>query len=75
VAFPLVGRRGQRWRLWARPQALLLPAMSLAAVQAAILKRDRLVGARSDARDYVRTARAKGLSRRAVLWRTCCATR
>jgi peptide/nickel transport system permease protein len=50
--------------------ALLLPALSLAAVQAAILARvtrSSVLEALRD--DYVRTARAKGLSRRQVLWR------
>ena len=50
-------------------KALLLPALSLAAVQAAILTRvTRSAVLETLREDYVRTARAKGLSRRAVLW-------
>ncbi len=50
--------------------ALILPAISLGLVQAAILTRvtrSALLDVLSE--DFVRTARAKGLSRRAVLWR------
>ena len=47
-----------------------LKAISLAAVQAAILARvTRSAVLEAMREDYVRTARAKGLSRRAVLWR------
>ena len=50
--------------------ALVLPALSLAAVQAAILARvTRSSVLEAMREDYVRTARAKGLSRRQVLWR------
>ncbi len=70
------------WRLfpsggfpgWADPakalQALVLPALALGLVQAAILTRvtrSALIEATSE--DFMRTARAKGLSRRAALWR------
>jgi len=56
--------------LWPGLKALLLPALSLAAVQAAILTRvTRSSVLEAMREDYVRTARAKGLSRRAVLWR------
>jgi peptide/nickel transport system permease protein len=49
--------------------ALLLPALSLAAVQAAILARVTRSSVLEALReDYVRTARAKGLSRQQVLW-------
>jgi len=49
--------------------ALLLPALSLAAVQAAILARVTRSSVLEALReDYVRTARAKGLSRSQVLW-------
>lgn len=49
--------------------ALLLPALSLAAVQAAILARVTRSSVLEALReDYVRTARAKGLSRRQVLY-------
>jgi len=50
--------------------ALLLPAIALAAVQAAILARvTRSSVLEAMREDYVRTARAKGLSRRQVMWR------
>ncbi len=49
--------------------ALLLPALALAAVQAAILARVTRSSVLEALReDYVRTARAKGLSPRQVLW-------
>ena len=55
--------------LWPGLQALLLPAVALAAVQTAILARVTRSSVLEVMReDYVRTARAKGLSRRAVLW-------
>jgi peptide/nickel transport system permease protein len=50
--------------------ALILPAISLGLVQAAILTRvarSALLDVLNE--DFIRTARAKGLSRRAVLWR------
>lgn len=50
-------------------QSLLLPALSLAVVQAAILARiTRSAVLEVMREDYVRTARAKGLSQRATLW-------
>ena len=50
--------------------ALALPVLSLAVVQAAILARvTRSAVLEALREDYVRTARAKGLGRRAVLWR------
>jgi peptide/nickel transport system permease protein len=55
--------------LWAGFSALILPAMALAAVQTAILTRvtrSAVIEAMSE--DYVRTARAKGLSKQQVLW-------
>jgi peptide/nickel transport system permease protein len=56
--------------LWPGLKSLVLPALSLAAVQAAILARvTRSSVLEAMREDYVRTARAKGLSRRAVLWR------
>ena len=70
------------WRLfpaggfpgWGDPlaalRALALPSVALGLVQAAILTRvtrSALVEAMSE--DFMRTARAKGLSRRAALWR------
>ena len=50
--------------------ALLLPAVSLAVVQASVLARWTRSAVLDVMReDFVRTARAKGLSRRATLWR------
>ena len=50
-------------------KALLLPAISLAVVQAAILARiTRSAVLEVFREDFVRTARAKGLSRRATVW-------
>ena len=55
--------------IWAGIRSLLLPAISLAVVQAAILARVTRSAVLEVLReDFVRTARAKGLSRRAVLW-------
>ncbi|HET9646497.1 MAG TPA: ABC transporter permease [Burkholderiaceae bacterium] len=55
---------------WPAFKALVLPAVSLAVVQAAILARvTRSAVLEVMREDFVRTARAKGLSRRAVLWR------
>ena len=55
--------------VWAGLRSLLLPAISLAVVQAAILARVTRSAVLEVLReDFVRTARAKGLSRRAVLW-------
>lgn len=51
-------------------QSLILPSIALAAVQAAILARITRSSVLEVLReDFVRTARAKGLSRRAALWR------
>jgi peptide/nickel transport system permease protein len=51
-------------------KALLLPALSLAVVQSAILARiTRSAVLEVMREDFVRTARAKGVSQRAVLWR------
>jgi peptide/nickel transport system permease protein len=51
-------------------KALALPAFALAAVQAAILARTtRSAVIEVMHEDFIRTARAKGLSRRAALWR------
>ena len=55
--------------LWPALRALLLPAVALAVVQAAILARITRSAVLDVLReDFVRTARAKGLSERAVLW-------
>jgi peptide/nickel transport system permease protein len=51
-------------------QALLLPAIALAVVQAAVLTRvTRSAVLEVMREDFVRTARAKGLSQRQALWR------
>ncbi|HOM14385.1 MAG TPA: ABC transporter permease [Rubrivivax sp.] len=56
--------------LWDGLAALLLPAVSLAVVQASVLARWTRSAVLDVMReDFVRTARAKGLSRRATLWR------
>lgn len=55
---------------WPALQALLLPAVALAVVQAAILARITRSAVLEVLReDFVRTARAKGLSRGEALWR------
>ena len=56
--------------LWEGVQALILPAVALALVQAAILTRVTRSAVLDVMReDFVRTARAKGLSSRQALWR------
>jgi peptide/nickel transport system permease protein len=56
--------------LWQGTKALLLPAVSLALVQAAILARvTRSAVLEVMREDFVRTARAKGLSKHQALWR------
>jgi len=55
---------------WPAFQSLVLPAISLAVVQAAILARITRSAVLEVLReDFVRTARAKGLTQRATLWR------
>ncbi|NBQ87235.1 MAG: ABC transporter permease [Betaproteobacteria bacterium] len=55
---------------WDALRALMLPALSLAVVQGAILARITRSAVLEVLReDFVRTARAKGVSQRAVLWR------
>lgn len=55
--------------LWKGIKSLLLPALALAVVQAAILARVIRSAVLDVLReDFVRTARAKGLTRREVLW-------
>jgi peptide/nickel transport system permease protein len=55
--------------IWPGVKSLLLPAVSLAVVQAAILARVTRSAVLEVLReDFVRTARAKGLTRREVLW-------
>ena len=56
--------------LWEPIKALVLPATALAVVQAAILARITRSAVLDVLReDFVRTARAKGVTQRAVLWR------
>lgn len=56
--------------LWPAVQSLLLPSVALALVQAAILARvTRSAVLEVMREDFVRTARAKGLSKRQALWR------
>jgi peptide/nickel transport system permease protein len=56
--------------LWPAVKSLLLPALALALVQAAILARVTRSAVLEVLReDFVRTARAKGLTRRQTLWR------
>ena len=56
--------------VWEGFKALVLPAVALAVVQAAILARITRSAVLDVLReDFVRTARAKGLSQRQVLWR------
>lgn len=61
---------GDSWEThWQAVKALILPAVSLALPQAAILARvTRSAMVEVLGEDYIRTARAKGLPRRAVLW-------
>ncbi len=68
--FPAGGFPGWSAGLWPGLKALILPAISLAALQAAVLARvarSALIEELNE--DYIRTARAKGLPQRHVLWR------
>ena len=62
---------GVTWStFWEGLKALILPAIALALVQAAILARvTRSAVLEVMREDFVRTARAKGLTRRQALWR------
>ncbi|MDG4880163.1 ABC transporter permease [Mesorhizobium sp. WSM4884] len=67
---PAGGFPGWSAGIWPALKSLLLPAFALALPQAAILARvarSALIEVLSE--DYIRTARAKGLPYRAVLWR------
>src|SRR3546814_4669590 len=67
---PAGGFAGWDEGFWPALQSLLLPAVALALPQAAILARvTRSSVLETLGEDYVRTARAKGLKRRAALWR------
>jgi len=68
--FPAGGFGGWDNGLWAGMRSLILPAVALALPQAAILARvTRSSVLETLKEDYIRTARAKGLSRQAALWR------
>ncbi len=67
---PAGGFPGWRGGIWPGLKALLLPAVALALPQAAILARvTRSAMLEVLGEDYIRTARAKGMPRRNVLWR------
>jgi len=67
---PAGGFPGWSAGLWPGVKALLLPAIALALPQAAILSRvTRSAMLEVLGEDYIRTARAKGMPRRYVLWR------
>jgi peptide/nickel transport system permease protein len=67
---PAGGFAGWDAGIWPALKTLLLPAVALALPQAAILARvTRSSVLETLGEDYVRTARAKGLTRRAALWR------
>ncbi|MFD0917758.1 ABC transporter permease [Pseudahrensia aquimaris] len=66
---PAGGFPGWEAGVWTALKALFLPAIALALPQAAILSRvTRSALLDTLGEDYIRTARAKGLSRNAVLW-------
>lgn len=68
--FPAGGFPGWEAGLWPGLRALVLPALALALPEAAILARvTRTAALDVMAEDHVRTARAKGVSRRGVLLR------
>lgn len=67
--FSAIGFSGWGEGIWEGLRALLLPAISLAVVQASILARiTRSAMLEVMREDFVRTARAKGVSKRATLW-------
>ena len=67
---PAGGFAGWDAGIWPALNSLALPAIALALPQAAILARvTRSSVLETMSEDYVRTARAKGLSRTAALWR------
>ncbi len=68
--FPAGGFPGWGEDFWGSVRALVLPAVSLALVQGAILTRYvRSAVLEVLNEDFIRTARAKGLTRTAALWR------
>ncbi|MGH1479746.1 MAG: ABC transporter permease [Geminicoccales bacterium] len=67
---PAGGFAGWDGGVWPALKSLMLPALSLALPQAAILARvTRSSVLETLGEDYIRTARAKGLSKGATLWR------
>lgn len=67
---PAGGFAGWDGGVWPALKSLILPALSLALPQAAILARvTRSSVLETLGEDYIRTARAKGLSKGATLWR------
>ena len=67
--FSAGGFEGWDEGVWSGFKSLMLPALSLAVVQAAILARiTRSAVLEVFREDFVRTARAKGLSRQATVW-------
>lgn len=67
---PAGGFPGWEAGIWPALKSLFLPAIALALPQAAILSRvTRSAMLEVLDEDYIRTARAKGMSRRHVLWR------
>lgn len=67
---PSGGFPGWGTGVWPALKALILPAVALALPQAAILARvTRSAMLEVLGEDYIRTARAKGMPRRTVLWR------
>lgn len=67
---PSGGFPGWNSGIWSGFKALILPAVALALPQAAILARvTRSAMLEVLGEDYIRTARAKGMPRRYVLWR------
>jgi peptide/nickel transport system permease protein len=67
---PAGGFPGWRAGFWPALKGLILPAVALALPQAAILARvTRSALLEVLGEDYIRTARAKGMPRKAVLWR------
>lgn len=67
---PAGGFPGWAGGIWPGLKALILPAVALALPQAAILARvTRSAMLEVLGEDYIRTARAKGMPRRTVLWR------
>ena len=68
--FPASGFAGWENGLWTGTRSLILPAVALALPLAAILARvTRSAVLETLSEDFVRTARAKGLSRNAALWK------